>query len=89
MDVYYIPLIIVTLFKAKTRVMFELDLTYHLVLRKGVVYLFWGEAVGNFRASDGDIFLGDIDECFLIYHQIFGVSLSSAGEYLINTNSVK
>ena len=47
--------------------------------RKGFVYLFWGEAVGNFRASDGHIFLetsGSVSIC----PQIFGVSLSSAGE---------
>ena len=52
MDVYYITLIIVTLFKAKARVdfIFELELTYHLVPRMNFVYLFWGEAAGNFRA---------------------------------------
>ena len=53
MDVYYITLIIITLFKAKVRVDFnlELDLIYHLVPRMNFVYLFWGEAAGNFRRA--------------------------------------
>ena len=66
MDVYYITLLIVTLFKAKARVdfIFELDLTSHLVPRMGIIYLFWEFL--RFRRSR-----------FLV---IFGVSLSSAGE---------